>query len=422
MTQAFDIEKFAQLAQNDRELAYKLRGLDRAVLCIETPHGEIDLSVAKGRVVGVGPAQGDADLTLAGLSAAWADLGRNPPPPGYESLALAGMSGVRLQGDLSRLVAPYHPAWERVFQLIGETLRGGPVRRREASPEPFRESDDPVGRYVWLTIDGIDYRVFYEAAGTGPTPLVLQHTAGCDGRQYRHLLADPAMQREFTMIAYDLPYHGRSLPPSSREWWAEGYSPDQQWYVEAVVAICDALKLERPVFMGCSVGGQLALDLAAFAPERFRAVVALNGWYHMDRHDGFTNDIFRDPAISDNLYSSNCYGATAPSAPEANRQETYWIYRSNYPGIYAGDNDYFMFGHDLRRDGHLIDTSKIGLYAVAGEYDPCARLPGGLQEIATRIPGAKVEVLEGLSHFAPSDDPVGFNQAILPILREAARH
>jgi pimeloyl-ACP methyl ester carboxylesterase len=31
-------------------------------------------------------------------------------------------------------------------------------------------------------------------------------------------------------------------------------------------------------------------------------------------------------------------------------------------------------------------------------------------------------VLEGLSHFAPSDDPVGFNQAILPILREAARH
>ena len=420
MSQAFDTEKFAQLARNDRELAYKLRGLDRAVLRIETPEGAIDVTIADGGVCGVAPARGDADIRLAGLPDAWENLRRNPPPPGYESLVIAGMSGVQLHGDLARFIAPYHPAWERVFQLIGETLRG-PVARRDASPEPFRGSDDAVGRYVWLTIDRVDYRLFYETAGSGPTPLVLQHTAGSDARQYRHMLADPAMQREFTMVAYDLPYHGRSLPPSSRQWWAEGYAPDQQWYVETVVTICDALKLDRPVFMGCSVGGQLALDLAAFAPDRFRAVVALNGWHHMERGD-FTNDIFRDPAISDNLYSSNCYGATAPTAPEANRQETYWIYRSNYPGVYAGDNDYFMFGHDLRRDGHLIDTSRIGLYAVAGEYDPSARQPGGLQEIAARIPGAKVAVLDGQSHFAPSDDPVGFNRAILPILREAAQH
>lgn len=420
MTPTFDSERFADLVQRDRELAWKLRDLSRALLRIELPEGALDLVVEDGRVAAVRAAGGAADLTLAGLPGAWDALGRNPPPPGIESLALAASSGVTLRGDMARLVAPYHPAWERIFQLVGELLRG-PVQRRDASPEPFRETDNAVGRYVWVTVVGIDYRVFYETAGTGATPLVLQHTAGCDGRQYRHLLADPALQREFTMIAYDLPYHGRSLPPSSREWWAEGYSPELTWYVAAVVAICDALALERPVFMGCSVGGQLALDLAAFAPDRFRAVVALNGWHDMRAMEGFSNDVFRSPAISDNYFSSNCYGATAPTAPEANRQETYWIYRSNYPGIYAGDNDYFMFRHDLRRDGYRIDTGRVAVFAVAGEYDPSTRRPGGLQEIAAKLPGVRCIELPGLSHFAPSDDPVGFNQAILPILREAAR-
>jgi len=50
---------------------------------------------------------------------------------------------------------------------------------------------DPItGGYVYLTVDDIEYRVYVEEAGVG-IPLLLQHTAGSDGRQYRHLLCDP---------------------------------------------------------------------------------------------------------------------------------------------------------------------------------------------------------------------------------------
>jgi pimeloyl-ACP methyl ester carboxylesterase len=415
---AIDRDRLDALIRNDRTFAFQLRGLESARIRIETPDGDLDLVVSGGQPRGIEAAEGEADLRLAGLARVWEELRRNPPRPGFESLSLAGMSGIHAAGDLTTVLAPYHRAWERLYQLIGIALRGE-VPRRDVSPEPFRDTDNAVGRYQWVTIAGTDYRVYYEQAGTGPVPLVLQHTAGCDGRQYRHMLADPELQQQFTMYAYDLPYHGRSLPPSSREWWSELYQPDLQWYVEAVVAFCDAVGIEKPIFMGCSVGGQLALDLAAFAPERFRGLVALNGWHHTEMPEGFTNDIFRHPAISDNFFSSACYGATAPIAPEANRRETYWIYRSNYPGVYAGDNDYFAFGHDLRRDGHLIDTNKVPLYAVAGEYDPSAHVDdAGGPEIARRIPGVKYVVLEGLSHFAPSDDPVGFNKAIMPILQE----
>ena len=45
---------------------------------------------------------------------------------------------------------------------------------------------DIVGRYLYLTVSGVEYRVYYESAGTG-VPVLMQHTAGSDGRQWRHL-------------------------------------------------------------------------------------------------------------------------------------------------------------------------------------------------------------------------------------------
>ena len=46
---------------------------------------------------------------------------------------------------------------------------------------------DITGRYVYVDVEGHEYRVYYEEAGQG-IPLVCQHTAGSDGRQYRHIL------------------------------------------------------------------------------------------------------------------------------------------------------------------------------------------------------------------------------------------
>ena len=48
-----------------------------------------------------------------------------------------------------------------------------------------------IGRYVHVDIDGEMYRIYFEENGAG-VPLVCLHTAGSDGRQWRHLLADEA--------------------------------------------------------------------------------------------------------------------------------------------------------------------------------------------------------------------------------------
>ena len=78
-----------------------------------------------------------------------------------------------------------------------------------------------VGRYLSVDIEGAAYRVHVEEAGQG-VPLLCLHTAGADSRQYRHVLNDAAITERFRVIAFDLPYHGRSTPADG--WWLKKLS------------------------------------------------------------------------------------------------------------------------------------------------------------------------------------------------------
>jgi pimeloyl-ACP methyl ester carboxylesterase len=172
------------------------------------------------------------------------------------------------------------------------------------------------------------------------------------------------------------------------------------------------------VFMGCSVGGQLAYDLCAHYPEEFSAAVAMNGWHHMELPEGFTNEFYHHPHIWQDYQAAFDYMVCTPYAPEGFRRETYWIYASGGPSVYRGDNDYFAYGHDLREDGHLIDTTRTPLYVVAGEYDMSSVAPSGARAILENIPGAKYVFMPQLGHFMHSDDPVRFCEQIMPVMDE----
>ena len=56
------------------------------------------------------------------------------------------------------------------------------------------------------------HRIYFEEAGSG-IPLICLHTAGADGRQYRAILNDEAITKDFRVVVFDLPWHGKSSPP-----------------------------------------------------------------------------------------------------------------------------------------------------------------------------------------------------------------
>jgi pimeloyl-ACP methyl ester carboxylesterase len=129
-----------------------------------------------------------------------------------------------------------------------------------------------TGHYITIEVDSCEYKVFYLENGSGQ-PLICQHTAGCHNHQWRGLLEDEEITKKYRVIAYDLPRHGKSDPPHNKEWWKEEYKLTAQHYVNFIVTLCDALDREKPIFMGSSFGGNVALQLAWRCPERFRAVI-----------------------------------------------------------------------------------------------------------------------------------------------------
>ena len=144
-----------------------------------------------------------------------------------------------------------------------------------------------VGRYA--AVEGC--RIFFEEAGGG-IPLLCLHTAGADSRQWRHVLNDADITRRFRVIAFDLPYHGRSTPPG--EWWLSRYRLTTRAYLDIIRAVWKALELKRPVVMGCSMGGAIVLKLAAEYQDELRGIIGLEASAHAP---GRYNDFLHHPAI-----------------------------------------------------------------------------------------------------------------------------
>lgn len=273
-----------------------------------------------------------------------------------------------------------------------------------------------VGRYLHLDLSGRHHRLYIEEAGTG-IPLVCLHTAGADGRQFRHILNDEAITKHYRVIVFDMPWHGKSLPPVGFE--REEYQLTTRSYTQMVVDVCDALGLERPVVMGCSIGGRIVLNLAAEHACRFRALVGLESADH--QQPWYDTDWLHRPDVhGGEVCAALVSGMMAPDGPAESRHETLWMYKCGGPGVFKGDLHFYRVDGDLRDVVAKIDTKACPLYMLTGEYDfSCT--PEDTLRTAAKIPGAKVTIMKKLGHFPMSENPAQFRAYILPVLEDIRR-
>jgi len=277
------------------------------------------------------------------------------------------------------------------------------------------EIEPIIGRYVHIEVAHMRHRVYFEEAGSG-IPLVCLHTAGADSRQYRHMMCDETITSRYRVIAFDLPWHGKSYPP---EGWAPGeYLLTTARYVQIILAFCDALALNRPALIGCSIGGRIVLKLAQAHAERFRALIGVEAadfqepWYD-------TAWLHRPDVHGGEVCAALVSGLIAPQAPEVHRQETLWQYMQGGPGVFRGDLHFYRVDGDLRGQLAGIRTDICPLYLLTGEYDfSCT--PEDTLRTAQAIPGARATVMRELGHFPMSENPAQFRTYLLPILDEIA--
>jgi pimeloyl-ACP methyl ester carboxylesterase len=268
-----------------------------------------------------------------------------------------------------------------------------------------------LGRYVLMNLEGRAHRVYFEEAGEG-IPLLCLHTAGADTRQFHHLMRDVAITGHFRVIAFDLPWHGKSSPPEG--WQNEEYRLSTASYTAVIREFCDALGLAKPVVLGCSIGGRIVLNLAIHHAGEFRALIGLEAadfqtpWYDTDW-------LHRPDVHGGEICAGLVSGLMAPQSPVGARWETLWHYMQSGPGVFKGDLHFYRVDGDLRDEVKRIDTRNCPLYLLTGEYD-FSCMPEDTLRTAAQIPGAEIVVMEELGHFPMSENPAQFRHYILPLL------
>ncbi len=275
--------------------------------------------------------------------------------------------------------------------------------------------EDVTGRYVHFTVDGRAQRVYFEEAGTG-IPLVCLHTAGADTRQFRGLLNDERITSRYRVIAFDLPWHGKSSPPAG--WQDEEYRLSSEGYVGLIMSFIHALELDRPVVMGCSIGGRICLHLALDHASAFRAIIGLQAAANTPRY--YDPSWLVHPEVNGQIASAaTVMGLMCPESPSVERWETLWHYMQGGPGVFRGDLFFYQIDGDYRERVREIDTSRTPLYLLTGEFDySCS--PADTKETAAHIKGATVKIMPRLGHFPMSENPDAFIAQLRPVLDEIA--
>ena len=273
---------------------------------------------------------------------------------------------------------------------------------------------EPItGRYLRLTVEGEDLRVYVEEAGSGH-PLVCLHTAAADTRQYRHVLTDPRITEQWRVIAFDMPCHGKSNPPG--RWWERAYRLTAARYEATIMAVCRALGLVRPVVMGCSMGGAIVLRLAARHGGELGGIIGLESAAYAP---GRANQFLHHPAVhGGEMAATYSFGLTAPGSPEECRRENWWYYSQSGPGVYLGDIHFYSSDWDAREEIARIDTAQCPVVLGPGEYvSPCT--PAMTAEVAARIPGSRHLTMEGIGHFPMVENPRLFiDRHLRPVLED----
>ena len=131
----------------------------------------------------------------------------------------------------------------------------------------FHFSDRPRGsqdlEHVVLRAGGHSLSTF--VVGEGPTVILLH---GLAGTKLSYLPLVPALARRYRVVLPDLPGHGESTKPRG------SYTP--AYFARVIQSLLDELDAPRAALVGNSMGGRIAMEVAAEAPERVSAMALLD--------------------------------------------------------------------------------------------------------------------------------------------------
>ena len=310
-------------------------------------------------------------------------------------------SGLLLSGFQSRSAKNFSNDGRTSLNLgISVEINAANPEAPNSGPETLSELSQSTSKFV--TVDGTRLHFFIEGAGR---PVVLIHGNPGSGQDWMRLFGPLAAHHK--VIAFDRPGHGRSQRPTHGDATVE---------VQARL-LHDALEqlhVERPIVVGHSWGGALALVYEINYPEEVAGVVLVApAVYESQDPISFVTDLPAVPVIGDtansvltplfgaSLVRSELKKAFSPDpVPLAYLQSVLpeWTNQKKVKW-YAIDDA--LLNDSVKKFGPRYPEISVPVSILAGDSDLCVSEKDNAERLHQALPKSNLIVLAKTGHEIP---------------------
>jgi pimeloyl-ACP methyl ester carboxylesterase len=275
--------------------------------------------------------------------------------------------------------------------------------------------DGDAGAARFIDAEGVRVHVAQRGAGED---VLLIHGASSDMGVFEPTVV-PLLQSRFRVTAYDRPGMGftAARPPHA-----------ETLGVQAKVAagVIDRLGLNRPIVIGHSYGGSVALRLALDHPGKVGGLVLIAAvaydWpggvsWHLHWSSNpvigtLFNQLLTRPFI-DTAMRSGTLNAFAPSALPADYLVRAGVMRAARPSaMRANSHDVTALKREIIAQQARYSAIKIPVAILAGDGDTVVSSMIHSVKLAQILPNARIDVLQGVGHLPHEASPERFAKLV----------
>lgn len=240
-------------------------------------------------------------------------------------------------------------------------------------------------------------------AAETPTPLLLLHGFPMDARMWRHTVA--RFESERPVLA---PEAGDLLDPGN---------PSIAGMARRAIELVDnSGGWSEMVVVGLSMGGYIALEIAAQFPDRLAGLVLCDTRASADTPEAKANREAMAKAVAEKgvleATSAMREKLLAPMTGEDVRQEIAQMTADRSPAEIAACQ---MAMRDRADHTGLLTRLHVPALVVVGEHDAIAPVDVA-EQMAKSIPNARLAVIPNAGHVPPLENPQAFNEALAEYL------
>jgi 3-oxoadipate enol-lactonase len=254
-----------------------------------------------------------------------------------------------------------------------------------------------------ISANGINLNV--ERTGKGQA-LIFVHGIGADLNIWKDVVPNFASNHE--VVTYDLRGAGQSDSANT--------APSVELFSRDLSSLMDSLGIERASFVGWSLGGMIALDLAFNNPEKVTSLILVGSTPKLqpaamklfEERAKFAETAGMEDLLKNTFHTTE--EAFAPSVRK-NHPEKILFFRKML-GSYRKETYAAISRALIKADlNDKLDSIKAPALIVVGQYD--ARTPLSDSELmCMKLSKSYMKIMPDCGHFYPIEQPKLFSQAI----------